>query len=79
MAYIHWPPHASPAHPGQRIAELVGELAAAIVLELRRRRAARALRDLDARMLNDIGIRYDEIDRAVRFGRAGVLARRLTD
>ncbi|HET6520217.1 MAG TPA: DUF1127 domain-containing protein [Geminicoccaceae bacterium] len=57
------------ARRGVPLAGAFSRLAAAIVRELRIRRAERELMTMDEYMLRDIGVARDEIGHAVRFGR----------
>jgi uncharacterized protein YjiS (DUF1127 family) len=55
-----------------RMAQALMRLASALASEYRTRRAARALNELDDRMLADIGLPRAEIDTAVRWGRSAI-------
>ena len=51
------------------VATIVKRLTRALAEELTQRRAARDLRQLDDRMLADLGLRRSEINYVTRFGR----------
>jgi uncharacterized protein YjiS (DUF1127 family) len=53
-------------------------LAAALLSEIKARRAMQTLADLDERMLRDIGIERDQIAHACRHGRESLLRSDLT-
>ncbi|HET9903442.1 MAG TPA: DUF1127 domain-containing protein [Xanthobacteraceae bacterium] len=55
----------------RRAGLVLGQGVRAAIMESRYRRAAREIRNLDDRLLRDIGINRSEIDSIVRYGRMG--------
>ena len=66
---VGWNGLASP--PAIQIGRAIAGAIRRFAAELRYRRAIQELRQLDARMLSDIGLVHSEIEAAVRGGRRG--------
>jgi len=60
------------ARPTAFVTQMIVRVTVTIVGELRQRRAMRELRELDDRMLADIGIGRADIEPAARLGRRGL-------